>query len=92
MTRAADRNAGRADRPFLPPWHMGEGPQRRMPGPLPLQDFLPRLQRFTRLIPVRVWRHGSWQVIWVVIRSVELVHVADTRARGGNNRAGRRQA
>jgi hypothetical protein len=91
MTRA-DRFADRADRPFPPRWDAAEGRQHAMPGPLPLQAFLPRLQTFTRLIPVRVWRRGGWQVVWVVIRSVELVHVAGTRAEKAHNPVRRGQA
>lgn len=81
MARAPDRRADRADRPFPSPRDMPDGRQRCMPGPLPLRDFLPRLQTLTRLVPVRVWRRGGWQVAWIVIRSLELVHVANNRGR-----------
>jgi hypothetical protein len=49
-------------------------------GPQPIGDFLPRLQTHVRWIPVRVWRDGTWQVAWIVIRSLELVHVASNRS------------
>ncbi len=48
-------------------------------GPKQIGDFLPRLQTHMRWIPVRIWRDGTWQVVWVVIRSLELVHVASKR-------------
>ena len=81
MARAPDRRADRADRPFQSR-HDALGARRHFtPGPLPLRDFLPRLQAFTRLVPVRVWRRGGWQVVWIVIRSLDLVHVASNRGR-----------
>ena len=88
----ADRSADRAGRPITSQWDMRDWRQHLTPGPLPLRDFLPRLRTFTRLIPVRVWRQGGWQVIWVVIRSVELVHVASNRTRNTRHLARRRQA
>jgi len=45
-------------------------------GPQPIGDFLPCLQTQVRWIPVRVWRDGTWQVAWILIRSQELVHVS----------------
>jgi hypothetical protein len=48
-------------------------------GPQPIADFLPRLQTHVRWIPVRVWRDGTWQAAWIVIRSLELVHVSSNR-------------
>jgi len=52
----------------------------RCVGLQPIGDFLPRLQTHVRWIPVRIWRDGTWQVAWIVIRSLELVHVANNRS------------
>jgi hypothetical protein len=52
----------------------------RRSGPQPIGDFLPRLQTHVCWIPVRVWRDGTWQVAWIVIRSLELVYVASNRS------------
>lgn len=61
-------------------------------GPRPIGDFLPRLQTRVRWIPVRVWRDGSWQVAWIVIRSLELVQVASNRARRAHHSTARKHA
>ena len=81
MARAADRRTDRADRPLPSQRDTLDGQQDVIAGPLPLRDFLPRLEMFTRLIPVRVWWRGGWRVVWVVIRSLELVQVANFRGR-----------
>lgn len=79
MARAADRGPAVAGQPIQSAWIAGELRPTRAAGPQPIGDFLPRLQTHVRWIPVRIWRDGAWQVAWIVIRSLELVHVASNR-------------
>lgn len=85
MARASDRRMAAAATPTdRSSWVAREGLIVPV-GPQPIGDFLPRLQSTVRWIPVRVWRNGCWQVAWIVIQSVELVHVARRRARRGRH-------
>ena len=81
MVRAPDRRKDGADRIFPSRRNTLDRRGHVVPCPLPLRDFLPRLQTFTRLVPVRVWGRGGWRVVWIVIRSLELEQVANDRGR-----------
>ncbi len=92
MAHADDRGPDALDHPVWSTWPAGEARPIRAAGPLPIGDFLPRLQSTVRWIRVRVWRDGRWQVAWIVIRSIELVHVTSNRVRRPRRSAWRGQA
>jgi len=80
MARAAEHRQRTAGHP-IGSEHSTDAPSLvRCVGPQPIGDFLPRLQARVHWIPVRVWRGGTWQVAWIVLRSLELVHVSSNRS------------
>lgn len=80
MARATEHRQRAAGHPIGSEHSTDASSLNRSVGPQPIGDFLPRLQTHVRWIPVRIWRDGMWQVAWVVIRSLELVHVASNRS------------
>ncbi len=91
MMRAAEHRQRAAGR-TIGSEHTDASSRARNVGPQPIGDFLPRLQTHVRWIPVRIWRDGTWQVAWVVIRSLELVHVASNRSQRARRFAWRDRA
>jgi len=80
MARAAEHRQRSAGHPAGSGHRMDASALVRGTGPQPIGEFLPPLQTHVRWILVCTWRDGTWQVGWVDIRSLELVHVARNRS------------